>query len=159
MFVGKCTIDIHKQPRIASNSPLDDTTGTKLECQRRFALVAGVELGSVGLQGAAVVHGNSVAVDCLAGALDSVGDFDAELGGSRERAKGCDEDGSETHCVFVGLIGKRGIREMRSLGMWTDTWAEIGPRFSVGLCFKLMVARFTSMVVKSRIHYKEIFIA
>lgn len=102
IFVGDCTIDIHKQPRIAFNSPLDDTTGTQLESQRRITAVAGIELGSVGLQGAAVVHGDSVAVGGLAGALDGVGDFDAELGGSRDRAESGDEDGGETHCVFMG---------------------------------------------------------
>jgi hypothetical protein len=117
MFVCNCTIDIHKQ-RIASNSPLDNTTGTQLEGQWRFALVAGIELGSVGLQGAAVVHGNSVAAGGLASALDGVGYFDAEVGGSCERAEGCDEDGGETHCVFWGGLG-RGMGEMRSW-MWTD---------------------------------------
>lgn len=105
MFVCNSTIDILEQPRITSNSPLDDTTGTQLEGQRRFALVARIELGSIGLQGAAVVHGNSVAVGGLAGALDGVGYFDAELGGGGQGAEGCDEDGGETHCVFMGWIG------------------------------------------------------
>ena len=122
MFVGNCTIDIYKQPRAASNSPLDHTTGTQLEGQRRFAIVAGIELRPVRLQGAAVVHGDGVAVGGLAGALDSVGYFDAELGGSCEGAEGCDEDGGETHCVFMGWFGERGIGEM-----WTDggDWTEV----------------------------------
>lgn len=104
-----------------SHSPLDDTTGAQLEGQRCFALVAGIELGSVGLQRAAVVHGDSVAVGSLASALDSVGCFDAELGGGSNGAESGDEDGGETHCVVMRWIGKR--------GSWgdVDRCAEMGP--------------------------------
>lgn len=67
-----------------------------------MALVAGVELGAVGLQGAAVVHGDTVALDSLAVALDRLGDFDAEVGGGGEGAKGGNEDGGETHFGMIG---------------------------------------------------------
>jgi len=51
-----------------------------------MALVAGVELGPVGLEGSAVVHGDSVAFDGLAVALDRLGYFDSEVGGGGEGA-------------------------------------------------------------------------
>ena len=68
-----------------------------------MALVAGVELGAVGLQGAAVVHGDTIALDGLAVALDGLGDFDAEVSSGGEGAKGGDENGGETHCEMNGV--------------------------------------------------------
>lgn len=78
-----------------------------------MALVAGVELGAVGLQGTAVVHGDSVALDGLAVALDGLGDFDAEFGGGGEGAEGGYEDGGETHCGMDGVLLRSGQMERR----------------------------------------------
>lgn len=86
----------HSNP-VDLNSPPDDSAGSKLESQWRLALVARVELGPVGLQGTAVVHGDSVALDGLAVALDWRGDFDAEFGGGGEGAEGGHEDRGEMH--------------------------------------------------------------
>jgi len=62
-----------------------------------MALVARVKLLAV-LQSTAVVHLHTIAVLGLAGALDLVGDFDAQLSGAGEGGER-KEDGGETHCV------------------------------------------------------------
>lgn len=80
------------------NLPLDNPASSELEAQGNIALEARVELLARVLQGTAVVHLHTVAVLCLAGALDLVGDVDAQLGGAGEGGER-EEDGAETHCV------------------------------------------------------------
>ena len=60
--------------------PFNDPPGPDLETQRRTAIVAGIELGAVAGQGAAVVHVDIVALFGLARAFDWGGDFDLEAG-------------------------------------------------------------------------------
>lgn len=64
--------------------PFNDPPGSDLETQRRAAVVAGIELGAVAGQGAAVVHVDIVALFGLARAFDGGGDFDLEAGRSDE---------------------------------------------------------------------------
>lgn len=99
-----------------------------------MALEARVEFASIGLEGAAVVHGDVVAVLGLARAFDFVGCFDAQLGaeGEGESRQG-GEEGCETHFVgALGLTGGTGVGsdiEVESSRGDSTTWSaevEVG---------------------------------
>ena len=86
--------------------PLDDLTFSHGKIQWRATIVAGVELGAIGGESAAVVHGDAVAALGFAGAgvLDGVFGcyFCGEGEGEEEGEEG--EDG-ETHGCLLFLVG------------------------------------------------------
>ena len=93
--------DTHiQQPLIP---PLDDLTFSHGKIQWRATIIAGVELGAVGGEGAAVVHGNAVAALGFAGAGVCDGVFGCyfcgEGEGEEEREEG--EDGETHGCLLV----------------------------------------------------------
>lgn len=121
-----------------------------------MALEAGVELAAVGLQGAAVVHGNVVAVLGLARALDLVGCFDAQLGAEGE-GEGCEggEEGCKTH--FAGGLEGRieigsgsradgGIKLGQGRGLGAAWSAEVEVGFG-GSAFGWVLLKYTLMDV------------
>ena len=93
--------DTHIQQSLIA--PHDDLTFSPSKIQRRATVGAGVELGAVGGEGAAVVHGDAVAALGFAGA----GVFDGVFGcyfcgegeGEEEREEG--EDGETHGCLLV----------------------------------------------------------
>lgn len=90
-------ISIDQNQKADLDSPLNHAASSKLEGERRAAVVAGIEFLASVLEFAAVVHGDTVAVLGLAVALDLVGGLDAEVGGEGQGGQR-EEEGCETHC-------------------------------------------------------------
>lgn len=88
------------------HSPLDDSTSTELEAERRIALVRAIELVAI-LEHTLVLHLNVIAALGRARALHRLGDLDAELGcrecGGGQGREG-DGNGSEAHFEFGSSV-------------------------------------------------------
>lgn len=76
------------------------------------------------------MHGDVVSFLGLAGALDLVGCFDAELGGDGQRGEG-EEDGCDTHfelCWVWRWLCFEGWEWKGGEGIGEETWAELEVR-------------------------------
>ena len=102
-----------------SNSPLNNPSRTQLKSQRRAAVVAGVELGAVGRERAAVVHVDAISLLGFAVAGYGFCDFDREAvggGGGGEGEEGGEKEGGqegegegeggEMHDVYWKKVGQ-----------------------------------------------------
>jgi hypothetical protein len=111
--------------------PFNNLADPELEAQRLAALIAGVELGTVAGQGAAVVHVDVVARFGLAGAFDLERDVDLEAGGGDEGEKG-GEDENEGEVEKGAHVGWCVERTVYIEGMYFEIEAEMRARANGG---------------------------